>query len=113
MEIGEVSIWDPTDPNPRADRRFTGNFTVILQKDVMEEIERAAETNPDALSLVKEEISREIRNCMLSMGGNALKTKEMQRKFPERLKDFLNDRLPPLRNRIVDVYMTSFRPGRY
>ncbi|MCZ6601439.1 MAG: hypothetical protein O6952_00370, partial [Planctomycetota bacterium] len=28
VEIGEVSFWDPSNPNPRADRRFTAKFTV-------------------------------------------------------------------------------------
>ncbi len=113
IEIGDVSIWDHADPNPRADRRFTGSFTVVVAKDVYMLIEEALEENPDALNLVKEAIAREIRNCMLNMGGGVLKNKEMQRKFPERLKDYLNDRLPPLRNRILDVYMTNFKPGRY
>ena len=113
VEIGEVSFWDPSNPSPRADRRFTAKFTVILHKDAYAEIEEAMAENESAMDLVKLEIARAIRHFMLATGGEALKDKEMQRKFPDKLRDYLNDELLPLRNHILDVHMEGFRPARY
>ena len=88
-------------------------FEVQLEEKAYEEILRAAEDNPDAMTLVQRVIEREIKNWMLDVGGQALKDKEMQRQLERKLEEYLNDQLPALSGRILAVYRTDFTILRY
>lgn len=112
IALGEVAIWDESDPNPKAERRFSAQFSVWVDADTMAEIEKVAEHNPDALSRVKDALKGVVREWMLRTGGEALRSLDMQSKGKEKLKDFINDNLAPLRNRIVNVSIDNFRPTR-
>ncbi len=112
IPLGEIAIWDESDPTPKADRRFSAQFTIWVDSATMTEIEKATEQNPDALNRVKDALRGTVREWMLRSGGEALRTLDMQSKGKEKLKDFINDNLAPLRNRIVTVSIDNFRPSR-
>ena len=101
VEIGEIDIWDDSDPSPRALRRFSAEFTVWIEADAMKEIEAAMEDNPDALNRVQAAIRQKVHEWMLRAGGEALRGLDMQERGKEKLKDYLNDNLGPLRNKFV------------
>ena len=113
IEVGPISIVDERQSNSKADRHFSCTFEIFIEEETFLEIERIAASNPDAMNLVKRVIEREIRRWMLDVGGEALKDKEMQRKRDGKLRDYLNDRLPVMRNRIIDVFLTDFSVRRY
>ena len=113
VEIGEIDIWDESDPSPRALRRFSAEFTVWIEADAMEEIEQAMEVNPDALNRVQAAIRQKIHEWMLRTGGEALRGLDMQDRGKSKVKDYLNDKLGPLRKKILDVSIYRFRAARY
>ncbi len=110
LKLGEISIWDESES--QAPKRYTAEFTVWVDKDTFHEIELAAEENPDAMGNVIYRLSEAVHEWMLRTGGEAMRTKELQANRAEKIKDFLNDQIPALRNRIVGVEIRNFKPAK-
>lgn len=113
IEIEGISIYDGSDPSPRADRRYTVSLVLWIEKEAYQELLRASEENDVAMDLVKDDIRGEVKAYLLKQGGIPLKNPENQGKIGQRMKDYLNDQLRPLRNKILKVEMYDFRPSRY
>lgn len=113
IAIDDISIYDSSDPSPRSDRRYSLNLVLWIEGDTYKELVRASETNDVAMELIKDDIRAEVKSYLLKQGGMPLKNRENQMKLPQRLKDYLNDQLRPLRNKIQAVHLDKFKPSRY
>ena len=113
IELNDISIYDPSDPSPRGDRRFTFSIVLRIDGDAFSELQQAAEINEFAMDLVKDDIKEEVRRYLLRHGGHPLKNRDHQAKLGPRLKDHLNQDLTPLRGKILKVDVPNFQPSKY
>ncbi|MEM7260800.1 MAG: hypothetical protein AAF488_02350 [Planctomycetota bacterium] len=113
IELRDISIYDPSDPSPRGDRRFTFTLVLRIEAEAFQKIQDAAAINEFALDLVRDDIKEEVRSYLLIQGGHPLKNRDHQAKFGARLKAHLNDKLAPLRGKILKVDLEEFRPSKY
>ncbi len=113
LELSDVSIYDPSDPSPRGDRRFTFSLVLRIDGTAFKELQSAVELNEFAMDLVKDDIKEEVRSYLLRHGGHPLKNRDHQAKLGPRLKDHLNQELTPLRGKILKVDVEKFQPSKY
>ncbi|MCA8959267.1 MAG: hypothetical protein KDC38_02090 [Planctomycetes bacterium] len=111
--LDSVSIYDPSDPSPRGDRRFTFDLVLRIEEEAYKELQAAAERNEFAMDLVKDDIKEVVRSYLLRQGGHPFKNRDHQEKLGPRLRDYLNEQLAPLKGKILKVDVDKFQPSKY
>ena len=87
---------------------------IYVDKETMTEIEKLVEgDNPDALTFVTDQLRKVVHEWMLRNGGETLRSREMQQMAQDKVKEHINEQLPALRSRVVDVVIQNFRPQKW
>ena len=114
IDLGSISIYDETDPQRGSPRRYMWQVKVYVKKESFNEIMMLVEgDNPDAMEFVKDELRRVVHEWMLRNGGEGLRSLEMQKEAPQRLKDHIQQEIPPLKDRVLRVTVEDFRPQKW
>ncbi|MGE3164247.1 MAG: hypothetical protein AB7O52_05040 [Planctomycetota bacterium] len=113
IELGDVSITIDNSGDPRVDRRVTLPMKIQVTKETADEIAKATEQNENAIELLKQALQSKVREYLLGEGIQKLQNPEIQKGLNERLKSFLIDELPQLKDRVKHVYVGNISFSRY